>query len=171
MKQVVSFFIVFLLFTACGYMPSSKYARYVTGDKISTNVHISLVDPQNTVLIKDAVDQAVVQVFKASLVPRSQSDTHFEISMSNPSYIPIQYDENGFVIAYRMTVSLNITLFTKGKEKRYSTSGSYDFSIAPNAVVTDQQRFNAIRFAAIKAISAFQSQLSSEGARESYDSK
>ncbi len=171
MKQVVNFLVVLLMFTACGYMPSSKYARYVTGDKISTNIHISLVDPQNTVLIKDAVDQAVVQVFKASLVPRNQSDTHFEISMSNPSYAPIQYDKNGFVIAYRMTVLLNITVFTKGKEKTYTTTGSYDFSIAPNAVVTDQQRFNAIKLAAIKAVSAFQSQLSAEGARRSYDSK
>ena len=171
MRQVVNLFLILLLFTACGYIPSSKYARSLTGDKISTNVTISLTDPQNTVLIKDAVDQALVQVFNTSLVSRDRSDSHLEISMSNPTYTPIQYDSDGFVISYRMSLNLYITKYSKGKSKKYTAFGSYDFSIAPNAIVTDQDRFEAIKYSAIKALTSFLAQISSEGANKSYDSK
>ncbi|MFT7860107.1 MAG: LPS assembly lipoprotein LptE [Sulfurimonas sp.] len=148
---------------SCGYKPSSKFSRSVTGEKISTSVHISLVDPENTVLIKDAVDAAIVSTFHASLVERAYSDTHLEIKMSSPSYTPIQYNSDGYVIAYRARVTLNIIRHTKGEKRSYNTHGSYDFSVEPNAIITDQERFNAIKSSASKAINAFIAKLSAEG--------
>ena len=162
-KAVLVF--LMLLFAACGYKPSAKYAREVLGERISTNVVISAEDPENTVLVKDAVDSAIIDVFHASLTSRAKSDTHLEISISNPSYTPIQYDQNGFVIAYRMTITLNIWRFKNGKSKKYRSKGYYDFAVEPNALVTDQQRFDAIRNAAQKAITSFASQISAEGGR------
>ncbi len=157
--------VLILLFAACGYKPSAKYARESLGEKISTNVVISAEDPENTVLVKDAVDAAIIDVFHASLVKRANSDAHLDISISTPSYTPIQYDENGFVIAYRMTITLHIKRFKNGKAKNYTAQGYYDFAVEPNALVTDQQRFEAIRNAAQKAIVSFVAQVSAEGAR------
>ncbi len=150
-------------FNSCGYKPSSKFSRNVTGEKISTSVYISLVDPENTVIIKDAVDAAIISVFHASLVERNNSDTHLDIRMSAPSYAPIQYNSDGYVIAYRASVVLSITRETQGKKKTYSSHGTYDFSVEPNAIITDQERFNAIKSSASKAITSFIAKVSAEG--------
>ena len=53
-----------ILFAGCGYQPSSYYAKSVVGESVSTEVVISMEDPQNTVIIKDAVDMAVITKFR-----------------------------------------------------------------------------------------------------------
>ncbi len=163
--QKVFLMLFVLLFASCGYKPSAKYAREVLGQKVSTSVVISQQDPENSVLVKDAVDAALINVFHTSLTDKAHSDTHLIITLSAPFYTPIQYDKNGFVVAYRMQVLLGIKRYHKGQEKRYTAKGYYDFAVEPNAVVTDQQRFDAIRNAAQKAIVAFVAQISSQGVR------
>lgn len=135
------------------------------GEKISTSITISAQDPENTVIIKDAVDEAIIEVFHASLRDRENSDTHLALSIANPSYSPIVYDSDGFVIGYRMSVTLSIIRLHNGVSKKYSVRGTHDFSVEANAVVTDQERFEAIRFSATKAIRSFVAKVSAEGAR------
>lgn len=163
--QKVAVLLFILLFASCGYKPSAKYARSVLGEKVSTSVVISQEDPENSVLVKDAIDEALIDVFHTSLTDRAHSDSHLVITLSNPSYTPIQYDTNGFVVAYRMAVVLKIRRYHNGTAKNYTAKGYYDFAVEPNAVVTDQQRFEAIRNAAQKAIISFVAQISAEGAR------
>ena len=163
--QVTILILLLSLFNACGYKPSAKYARAIVGEKISTSVNISAQDPENTVVIKDAVDSAVIEVFHASLTSRTLSVTHLELSINEPSYTPLQYDSDGYIIAYRTTISLKINRYKDGKMKLYTTQGTYDFSIVANAVITDQERFNAIKFSSEKAIKSFVAQVSAEGAR------
>lgn len=157
--------LLLLQFSACGYKPSAKYSRAVVGERISTSVIISAQDPENTVIIKDAVDSAIIEVFHASLTSRNYSETHLNLSISPPSYAPIQYDSNGYVIAYRATIRLGIMRETSGVKKKYTTIGTYDFAVVPNAVLTDQERFDAIKFSSAKAISAFVAKVSAEGTR------
>ncbi|MDD2652644.1 MAG: hypothetical protein PHX44_06305 [Sulfurimonas sp.] len=161
-----AFFLSLLFFASgCGYAPNAKFSRDVMGEKISTSVVVSAEDPQNTVVIKDAVDKAVIEVFQASLTTKEASDSHLVIKMGKPTYTPVVYDENGYVTGYRMSVVLHIERDSKGVSKKYQTRGFHDFSVAPNAIVTDQDRFNAIGFAAQRAIRAFVAQVSAEGAR------
>jgi len=154
-----------LQFSACGYKPSAKYSREIVGERISTSIIISAQDPENTVIIKDAVDSAIIEMFHGSLTSRSYSDSHLSISISPPSYTPIQYNGDGYIITYRATIRLAIVRETSGVKKKYSTSGTYDFAIVPNAVITDQERFDAIRASSAKAISSFIAQVSAEGTR------
>ena len=165
MKKIILLVLVSLLITSCGYKPSSKFSRAVLGEKISTSVIISREDPENTVIIKDAVDTAIIETLQASLTSRADSDSHLVFSISTPRYSAIQYDDNGYIIAYRMRIILNITRFYDDKEKKYIANGTHDFSITPNAVVTDQERFDAIKSSASKAIDSFIAQLSAEGTR------
>jgi hypothetical protein len=160
--------LVFVLFgiLACGYKPSAKFSREVVGERISTDVVISAQDPENTVIIKDAVDAAIVKIFHASLTSRASSQTHLQLSISDPSYSPIQYNSDGYVIAYRTTVILTIVRYHNGLSKSYTAKGTYDFSIQPNAIISDQERFEAIKFSSEKAIKSFLAQVSAEGARE-----
>lgn len=168
--KVSTLVVLLALFAGCGYKPSSKFSRQSIGQSVSTSVQISAMDPENTVIIKDAVDGAIIEVFRTSLTTRDKSDTHLELSMSNPSYAPIQYNSNGYVVAYRMTLNLRIKKIHNALSKDYTARGTYDFSVEPNAVVTDQQRFDAIRLSAIKAIASFVAQIAAEGARSDYNS-
>jgi hypothetical protein len=163
-KLFVAFFV--LVFLGCGYKPSSKHARTVVGERISTNVIISSQDPENTVVIRDAVDSAVIEIFRASLVEKNYADTHLVFMLQPPVYAPVQFDSNGFIVGYRATITLTIVRKTKGTEKRYSAHGTYDFSVNPNSVLTEQQRFDAIKFSAAKAITSFVAQVSAEGSRK-----
>jgi hypothetical protein len=165
-----SFIVLFALLGGCGYKPSSQFSRQSIGQSVSTTVQISAMDPENTVIIKDAVDSAIIEVFRTSLTTKDKSDTHLTLNMSNPSYSPIQYNSNGYVVAYRMTLNLHIIKTHNAVSKSYSARGTYDFTVEPNAVVTDQQRFDAIRLSAIKAIASFVAQIAAEGARSNYNS-
>jgi len=153
------------LFSGCGYKPSAKYAREILGKRISTTVIISAEDPENSVVVKDAVDGAIVEIFHAALVNRRISDTHLDLKLSEPIYTPVQYNNNGFVIAYRATITLAILRESKDIKKNYKATGTYDFSVVPNAVLTDQERFDAIKYSSIKAIASFVAQVSAEGSR------
>lgn len=163
--KLLLIFTIFVGFSACGYKPSVKYARSVVGDKISTSIYISQEDPENSVLVKDSVDKAIIQIFHSSLVDKRYADTHLSFRITNPTYSPVEYDANGFIISYRATINLLIVRETDDEKKNYSTSGTYDFSVVPNSVLSDQERFNAIKFSAIKAISAFVAKVSAEGTR------
>jgi hypothetical protein len=163
----ISVLLVFLaLMSACGYKPSAKYVRDVVGESISTSIVISAHDPENTVLIKDAVDSAVIEVFHASLTTKEFSQTHLAIRLGNPTYTPLQYDKDGYVISYRANIVLKIKRYNDNKQKEYVTRGNYDFSIDANSVITDQQRFDAVKYSAAKAIRSFVAQVSAEGARD-----
>ncbi len=78
MKFLFSFAILFMM-AGCGYSPASHYAKNVVGESVSTEVVISMEDPQNTVIIKDAVDTAIITKFRTSLVSKSSSQDPFEI--------------------------------------------------------------------------------------------
>ena len=155
-----------ILLSACGYKPSSKYARNILGNKISTSVVISAQDPENTVIIKDAVDSALVKIFHTSLTNARYEDTHLSIRLNSPIYTPIQYNSDGFVIAYRATITLYITRESKDIKKKYTVRGTYNFSVVPNAVFTDKERFDAIQYGSAKAIASFIAQVSAEGTKK-----
>jgi hypothetical protein len=154
------------LLSGCGYTPSSKFARQVVGESVSTQVIISAVDPQNTVLIKDAIDSAVIQSFQNSLTDKAHATTNLKITLSGVTYTPTQYDSNGYIIGYRAVIKLRITSEHEGIVKQYNVTGNYDFSIEANAIISDQLRFNAIQNGATKAITAFVAQVSAQGARD-----
>lgn len=154
-----------LIFLAgCGYQPASHLAKNVLGESVSTEVIISMEDPQNSVIIKDAVDAAVITKFRTSLVSKNVASTHLKIAIGSVSFSPLRYDTDGYVITYRTSVAMAISRTFEGKVKNYTTYGTYDFEIEPNAIISDQSRFEAIRQGAQKGIDAFVAKIAAEGA-------
>ena len=162
-KRSLLAFILSVLLAGCGYLPASKQARKVVGDKIFVEVIVSLQDPENAILIKDAARKAVVTRFHSSLVPQAEAKTTLWVQLSGISFSPLQYDSNGYVIVYRANINIHVTRRANGKEKGYNARGSYDFAIEPNAIITDTQRFQAIRQASLKALDSFIAQVGAEG--------
>jgi len=167
MKQLFLGLVVAILITGCGYKPSSYYAKQALGDKIYADVTISRQDPKNSVLIKDAVNEAVVSRFGAKLVAREQADSVLHVKIQSISFSPTVYDKYGYVIAYKATIVLAMdyeNASTKKVEKLTAT-GEYDFSIESNSVVSDNNRFDAIRYAATDALDEFVSKIAIKGLR------
>lgn len=156
-------FLVPLLLAGCGYTSAAHYAKNVVGERVSTEVVISMEDPQNTVLIKDAVDRAVITRFHTTLVPKAESQTHLKIAIESVNFIPLRYDVNGYIITYRTEVALKIDRTRGETSVPYRTHGYYDFIIEPNAIITDQARYEAIAQGAEKGIDAFIAQIAAEG--------
>lgn len=163
MRQSI-WIVALIVFAGCGYAPASYYAKSVVGESVSTEVAISMEDPQNTVIIKDAVDTAVITKFRTTLVAKNSSTTHLKISIASVGFTPLRYDTNGYVTTYRTTVRMHIDRTTNEKTSGYDTSGVYDFDIEPNSIISDQARFDAIRLSAQKAIDAFIAQIAAQGA-------
>lgn len=166
MKYWILSAVIFL--AGCGYQPASHFAKNVLGNSVSTEVVIRMEDPQNTVIIKDAVDTAVITKFRTALVSKNVSQTHLKISIGGVSFSPLRYDTNGYVITYRTTVVMQITRTTEGRIANYSTQGTYDFEIEPNAIISDQARFEAIRQGAQKGIDAFVAQVAAQGTNSNF---
>ncbi len=157
--------LILTLFSGCGYHPSSKEAKKVIGESVSTEIIISMSDPENTVVLKDALDEAVIRRFQTNLRHRKDAATHLKIELKNVNFTALQYDSNGYVISYRTTINLAVTRITTDLTKQYHALGYYDFTISPNAIITDQQRFDAISISATKALDSFVAQVAAEGTR------
>ena len=158
-------YILILIFTilfinGCGYKPTSVYAKKVLGEKIYTDVKVYLRDPENAVLIKDAINEAVISRFKGRLAPKKEADSQIIISLSSVSFRPLQYDKNGYVVYYRAVTTLNIIYKNSKISKSINVSGNYDFPIEPNSVISDTKRFEAIRESSKKALDKFISKIS-----------
>ena len=138
----------------------------MVGETVSTEIIISMTDPENTVLLKDALDQAVIRRFQTNLRHAKAAKTHLEIELKSVGFSPLQYDSNGYIISYRTTIHLGIKRTKDHFTKSYSAKGNFDFTINPNAIITDQQRFEAIANSAAKALDSFVAQVAAEGSRE-----
>jgi hypothetical protein len=163
MKTLGLFLLFSLLFLGCGYKPTAHFAKGVLGSKVSVAVDVYAVDPENSVIIKDAILQALVTRFRVVTTGRKYSVTHLDVKLNSIGESSIEYDSNGYVIAKRITTTLGITRHTKGVKKSYNVTGLFDFSIEPNATVSDSDRFKAIKEASLKAIDALIVKLAVEG--------
>ncbi|WNY99332.1 LPS assembly lipoprotein LptE [Sulfurospirillum sp. 'SP'] len=166
MKQLFLGFLIAVVISGCGYKPSSYYAKQALGDRLYAEVTISRQDPRNSVLIKDAVNEAIVSRFGGKLVTKEQADSILRVNIQSISFSPTVYDTYGYVIAYKTTVVLAMQYENANKKIEYLTAtGEYDFSIEANSVISDTNRFEAIRYAANDALDEFVSKLAIKGLR------
>lgn len=158
--------VIALLFGGCGYKPASKVAKSVLGERVFVEVAISIKDPQNSVLIKDALKEALISRLHTSLVPKNQADTSIYAKLKSVSFGATIYDEDGYVIAYKATVTLSLdTTFKDGKRETINATGEYDFPIEANSVISDTRRFEAIRYASLDALDEFVAAVAVKGMR------
>lgn len=159
MRSFYLFLSIFIL-AGCGYKPTSIYTKKVLGDKIYTQVNVYLRDPENSVLIKDAINEAIISRFKSSLAPKKDANSELIVKLRGVSFKPLQYDMNGYVIYYRAITTLKVDYKSKDFKKVFLVSGNYDFPIEPNSVISETKRFEAIRESSKKALDKFVSQIS-----------
>jgi hypothetical protein len=165
MKKIL-FSLIAFVFISCGYKPTSIYTKEALGDKIYAEVTISLKDPENSVLIKDALNEAIVSQLRSQIVSKEEADSKFYINLSSVSFVPIQYDKNGYVIAYKTHVGLKTKYVDiDNNTHEIYTKGDYDFPIESSSLISDTKRFEAVKFASQKALDAVRSQIAMRSMR------
>ena len=163
MQRVWFLIVTLFLLTACGYKPSSYYSKKIISQKVYTEVEVSLSDPENAVLVKDALNRALYTRLKSQATKKEDADSSIKVSYKSIRFTPLQYNTNGYIVYYQAHITLKF-IFKKGKEREErSIVGRYEFPIRPSAIISNDLRFQAIEKGSIKALDEFISYISSKG--------
>jgi hypothetical protein len=80
----------------------------------------------------------------------------------------LDFDENGYPILYRSSVTLKAYVLDKNNKNRiYTVNGFYDFAISANSVINDQIKLNAFKKASINALNKLIALITKDGIDES----
>jgi len=155
--------VAILLLTACGYRPSSHYTKKILGEKVYTEVEVSLSDPENAVLIKDALNKALYSRLKSKATRKKNADSSIYVAYDNIRFVPLQYNKNGYVVHYQAYITLGFTFIKGDLTEKRQIVGRYEFPIRPSAIISNDLRFKAIEQGSIKALDQFIAYLSGKG--------
>jgi hypothetical protein len=165
-KHSIFVFLFSLLLLGCGYKPSSWYASQAIQGKVFVDIKINIIDPRNAVLIKDAMNEIVVNKFGSKLTTNKKlANTVVNLELGKVSLSQIQYDNSGYVRLYRIKVPVKVDYKNSKKSGKFSLFGDYDFSIGDDTVISDAKRFEAIKQAATNAMDEIVSKLAIESYR------
>lgn len=163
MKKYYFLFLLLILLTACGYKPAAHYAKKLIGEKVYTQVDVSLSDPENAVLTKDALNMALQTRLKRKVSKEKNADSSIYVFYKNIRFIPLQYDRNGYVVFYQAHITLDFTFKKNELKENRQLVGRYEFPIRPSAIISNDLRLKAIEKGSLKALDEFISYLSVKG--------
>lgn len=145
--------IALLMLVGCGYKPTSHYAKERIKGKVYVDMFVSLEDPKNSVIIKDAMSEILVSRFGATLVhDKELADTVVYLKLGRVSMSTLQYDSTGFEKLYRANVTINVKYDGPNGKGDFNVAGKYDFSIDGANEISEAKRFEAIKNASSKAL-------------------
>lgn len=157
-KKVFLFIFSFSLalsFSACGYKPSAYYAKQEMAGNVYVRLNVSLEDPRNSVLVKDAVTKILIQKLDSNLVDNEKdADVVMDLGINNVVITALQYDAHGYNKLYKAQVYIKVDYFRKdsGKRKSFTVEGEYDFAVDVGGTITDANRYEAISKASDDAV-------------------
>lgn len=162
MKYTIT--VVILIFTlGCGYKPSAHGAQKMIGERVFTQVDVSLSDPENAVLTKDALNIALQTRLKRRVSKEENADSSILVRYKNIRFVPLQYNRNGYVVFYQAQIMLKFR-FVKGKlQEERDIMGRFEFPIRPSAIISNDLRLQAIEQGSLKALDQFIAYLSVRG--------
>ncbi|MCT7609453.1 LPS assembly lipoprotein LptE [Aliarcobacter butzleri] len=157
-KVLLTIFSVSLafLFVACGYKPSTYYAKKEMEGNVYVKLDVSLVDPRNSVLVKDAVTKILIQKLDSNLVDKEKdADVVMNLGISSVNLSALQYDARGYNKLYKAEVFIKVDYYRKenGIKKSFTVDGEYDFAVDIGGTITDANRYDAITKASDQAVS------------------
>lgn len=161
-----------IFFVGCGYRPASVASKELLGDSVFVSVVISSTDPQNTVALKDAIRDGVVNRLGRKLLSKQQASSKIIASLNSISFTPISYDRLGYITAFRIDISVNFKVdFKDGSTFSKTTFGDYTFKVSThtkyttdlNSIISEFDRYNAIVQSSSQAFDEFIATLSIKG--------
>ncbi len=158
-KSIIIGFLIlncsFFILNGCGYKPSSYYAKNEISGKVYVDLSIDINNSQNSILIKDAMNEMVLNRFEAQLTQNKElADTYVLVKLGSVSHSVLASDNEGYAKTYRADVTIAVQYQKRGEvKKNISVSNYYDYNVESDALVSDQQKQEAVKNAATKALS------------------
>ena len=163
MKKYYVILLSLMVLTACGYKPSAHYAAKLIGEKVYTQVDVSLSDPENAVLTKDALNMALQTRLKRRVSKEKNADSSIFVFYKDIRFIPLQYDRNGYVVFYQAHIILDFTFKKEKIVENRKIVGRFEFPIRASAIISNDLRLKAIEKGSLKALDEFITYLSAKG--------
>jgi hypothetical protein len=139
----------------CGYKPSSYYAKNAISGLVYVDVKIDIDNAQNSVLVKDAMNEIIINQFDAKLThDKIKADTLVFVTLSDIKHIALISDNEGYIKTYRTTIAIAVD-YKKQNSNNISllVSNYYDYSVSADSTITEQKKQEAVKIAATKALS------------------
>jgi hypothetical protein len=144
-----------LFFIGCGYKPTSYYTKKSISDKVYVSLAINIANPQNSLFIKDSLNEILISRFKSSLVelPKDATTT-IDINLKSITLTTLQYDESGYSSLYKASVSIGLSYNNKITKRSgsFTLNGEYTFAIDSNSVISNNKQIEAIKIASSNAL-------------------
>ena len=156
MRQALFVLLALFIFIGCGYKPTSHYAKHEIDGNVYVKLNVDINNATNSVLVKDAVNEMVVNQFGASLTSNKKvANTIMNVSLGSVSFSTLQSDNQGYAQLYRTSVNVNVNYINKDKNitKSLSVNGTYDYSVDSDSIITDAKKQESVKVAAQKALS------------------
>jgi len=166
-KKVLLLTLFLFVLVGCGYKPSSHYAKERIQGNVFVDIDVSIEDPKNSVLIKDAMSEILISRFGAKLVyDKKLADTILDLKLNRVSMQVLQYDAQGYENLYRATVSIKVDYISNKNNGSVRVTGTYDFAIDGENQISEAKRFEAVKNASSKALEEVISKLAIESFRK-----
>lgn len=164
---LTSFYIItVLLIVACGYRPMAYYANKELGNSVFVELKVNLENPEDSIVIKDIVNEAITSRFHSLIASKQNADTILEVSVIGIKDSIIATDTKGFATFYRVFVDISYSFKKLDKSISYTNNEYYDYAaVTQNPIATYSNRSNAIQEAAKQSIDKFVSKIGYEGAQ------
>lgn len=158
--KVIILAFVFIFLNSCGYKPMSYYANKALGKKVYVELLINLANTEDSVRIKDVVNEAIVSRFHSLTTNRDEADSILEVNVNNIQDSVIGTNIQGLATFYRVFVNLSFKFSNNGKTHTSSSQGYYDYAASlSNPAITYRNRSLAIVEAAKQSIDRFVSKI------------
>ncbi len=157
MKISILILLFVLLFQGCGYKPTSYYAKDKIKGTVYVDTKIDIENSQNSILVKDATNNILLNQFKATIVDeKEKADMLIFTELISVDIKALQTDNYGYSLVYRATTTIAIT-YSKNSldsvKNKIIISNYYDYIISNDSLTTEQNKLNAIKIASEKALS------------------
>jgi hypothetical protein len=154
LKNIFFTFLV-LFIVGCGYKPSSYYTKQEIYGKVYVQTKIDVKNTTNSVLIKDAINSMIVNQFNAKIVNNiKDANTLVDASLTSVKTTTLQ-TQDGYGKLYKTTVTIKVNYkdLKTSKSKSITVTGTYNYSIDEDSVITQAKRDESIKIASQKALS------------------
>jgi len=153
--RILTISLLAILFHGCGYKPTSHYAKNEISGKVYVELEVDIKNAENSVYIKDSINEMIVQQFGATLINnKSNAQTIIKVTLGSVSHLTLQTDNDGYAKLYRTIVSINMHYHNMASKilKSITVSSSYDYSIDTSSLITDAKKTEAIKVASSQAL-------------------
>jgi len=151
-----------LVFTACGYKPSSHYIKEIFTDTVYVEVKVDAIEPENAPFIKDEMNRLVYTRFKGRVASKEEAESKIYVNYRGTSYTPLAY-EDGYVTRYRADIRVNFKMETKEGVINKRIHSRVESDIQASSLTSSTLRTEAIRVGLAKALDEFIGYVSARG--------